>query len=306
MTQGPRRLRDDPDFKWETGCDLADESSALGEYDLAGVRQRLLARVAVPPPPSAPSGGLSGPSWTVWARPMAGLVSAVAVVTTAYWLGLRAGSGPERVVRPAEPAQVISGQPPLTEPTEVAPELPVGGEPVEPPHAALESPGSVRAPPNEPLEVLSLREDRLDSPGAPVVPAAGAPAQGVRTSLMDEADGHELARDALQNERFEEARRRYDALRKVAGGVLIDEAELGLLQALLALNDARGTLELLDQIENKASLSSRRAELLRLRAKSLVMLDRCGEALGVAEALPAKASAEVRRACRQDRKETPP
>ena len=26
---GPRRLMDDPDFKWETGCDLADEALLL-------------------------------------------------------------------------------------------------------------------------------------------------------------------------------------------------------------------------------------------------------------------------------------
>jgi hypothetical protein len=85
-----------------------------------------------------------------------------------------------------------------------------------------------------------------------------------------------------------------------------EEAQRGLLRSLVALGDAAATLTLLDEIEDNPAFSGRRAEMQRLRAESLVKLNRCEEALLQAEELPAKSAADIRRSCRDQRKETPP
>jgi hypothetical protein len=100
MTHGPRRLKDDPDFRWETGCDLRDEESQTGQYDFAGIRERLVAAAAAGG--NAPNGGQTGPAparsgWSGpsplrgLAKPAAGMVAGAMVVAAAYWLGVQLG-----------------------------------------------------------------------------------------------------------------------------------------------------------------------------------------------------------------------
>ncbi|MEQ1502970.1 MAG: hypothetical protein ABMB14_12105 [Myxococcota bacterium] len=75
MTVGPRRLNDDPDFKWETGCDLSDERGLVGDYDLAGLRSRLVAAAAASPAPG------SSPEQR-WSPPRTGSASTPAAATS--------------------------------------------------------------------------------------------------------------------------------------------------------------------------------------------------------------------------------
>jgi TolA-binding protein len=109
-------------------------------------------------------------------------------------------------------------------------------------------------------------------------------------SLADEAllDGNP-ARAEQQYERY---------LAEYPTGRLIPEATMGLLQARFARGDAAGAETLAKKMQGDPTFSEDLQEILRFRAESLVQLDRCGEALLLAEELSARSAAPVKRACR--------
>lgn len=317
MTQGPRRLRDDPDFRWETGCDLGDEELQVGGYDLAGGRERLLASLAAGATPPVGDGVPAVAPRSPWSgalRLLVGGLGAVAVLLSAYWLGTRAGPAsaveraPEVRSLPAAPAPALpdpatSVEVPVVEPEQVAPPVrlpavtavervgraapaPIGGTGPEP---APAEPGPT---PTGPEPAVAEAEAEL--------PVAAPATSGIGAQMAV----YEPAADALQASRFAEARAGFERyLAGWPGGDLEAEALLGLLQSTYGLGDAAGTEALARQISERPDLSSRREEILRLRAESLLLLDRCDEALLVADALSARTGAPIRKACRQLRRE---
>jgi hypothetical protein len=92
----------------------------------------------------------------------------------------------------------------------------------------------------------------------------------------------------------------YDAA--FPSGRLATEARIKLLLVLLAAGDAAAAERLAADLQDRAEFSTRRPEILRVRAESLVSLGRCDEALALPD-LASRDAAEVRRACR--RREAP-
>lgn len=356
MTRGPRRLKDDLDFKWETGCDVADEELLVGSYDMPATRSRLLAAVALAAPSAGdlPSDALpttvgdgmpairpgvgrisaSSSGWTVALKPFAAAVTGAFMVAGAYWLGVQSGTSdlpstapshetpPAQEMRLQEPVDVSpasvspSATSPVIEPVGVidaqgsadseriashSQKAPAQGKPAQGKASVIES--APIAPSNEMFaaqQAASLPQGTSSAPEeAPMAPVAPS-------TLDRENNALGIANEALANGDFQEARDLYqDYLVHFPKGRLRDEAQLGRLQALFGLGDKVATEAAARSVQDLPSLSGRRAEILQLRAESLVLLDRCEEALALTEEIPPRAAAEVRRTCRRSGKESP-
>jgi TolA-binding protein len=347
MTRGPRRLKDDPDFKWETGCDVADEKLLVGEYDLQGTRSRLLAAIALSTPlsgegpaespiPTTVGDGIPairpGATATGWSvlKPLAVAVTGAFVVAASYWVGVQVGS--DGVAPELAPAEVPVETPPVeasgmsgTSAEAAAPAAEVvataspqgSAEPElvvsKPSRPASKSVAQVAPVKDEPVsaevvlpsEIVAAQHAAAaveQTSGTAEAPSAPAP----QSTLGVQNEAFRAAESALYAGDYEGALRRYDAyLARFPKGKYQDEVQLGRLQALFGMGDKAATEALARSIQDLPSLSGRREEILRLRAESLVLLDRCEEALLVAGEIPSKAGAEVRRVCRRSGKESP-
>jgi TolA-binding protein len=356
MTRGPRRLKEDPDFKWETGCDVADESLLVGEYDLPGTRSRLLAAIALTTPvggeappetivtttvgdgiPAIRPGAASS-SWSLF-KPLAVAVTGAFVVAASYWVGVQVGSDDSvqelapleapavnptvetqgtgvsgtsaEVARPA--AEVVAT---TSAPGTAAPDLVVSPH-VRPisksaPVKALPAKAEPVAPEVVlPTELVAAQQaaaavEQLEASGTAESPEMGSAALKPQSTLPAEAIAYKSGEQALFDGDYKLARTRFEGyLARFPQGKYQVEAKLGILHALFGLEDVAATESFARSIQDLPSLSGRRAEILQLRAESLVLLDRCEEALLVAGEIPSKAAAEVRRVCRRSGKESP-
>lgn len=329
MTRGPRRLKDDPDFKWETGCDIEDEARVVGTYDLETSRSRLLAAVALLPPVTVgdgvPTVRPGSSAWKIALRPVVGAITGALLVGGAYWLGVRAGTDgeaaptavPSESVRPAAPETVQAAPAPQgieapaarPEPTLAPPILkergagmraaPIERDPIDggASDAALPATDAVSTVPGFEGGASGTGESS-DSPlGAPAPPVEAESQFKAEFAILDPAN------DALDAGRYGDARKGYERyLARFPNGKMTVEAQWGLLKSLSA-DDAAGTEVLAAQLQDLPAFSARREDILRLRAESLVHLDRCDDALLVAEGLSSRSAAEIKRACRQPRRE---
>ena len=319
MNRGPRRLKEDPDFQWETGCDLADEMLTVGEYNLPAMKASLLASVAAQPPVTVgdgvPSVRSGGSAW-VGAKPLGGVVIGAAIVAGAYWLGTQASLEPAPIevapeVEAVEVAPAVRG----IEATAARP------EPVVPVAPAKEAPSRVEGGVEDPVasvapvarvvpsapeatgtadvadggealaEAAPATLDRVDVP----VPVVASPS----SSLPEQLTMYDPAADALLNGRYDEAISGFRSyLDAWPDGAMRREAQLGLLHSLFGVGDAEGTEALAANLQRRPEFSTHRQDILRLQADALVVLGRCDEAMALADSLPPKGAAQVRRACR--------
>ena len=322
MSRGPRRLLDDPDFQWETGCDLSDEQSVVDGYDLQEMKDAVVSRVAVLAAAGAASAvgdgvpvvkaGFSFPSL----KPALFAAAGVATVGTAFWLGVV--SGPQLAASLRPPTLQAAPAPPVPVPSPVAVPDP-GRDPVpdllgdwwmrqqqapsEPSVVGEDTVASVARPrhhatPSEPAEDA---EDALVVQEEAVVHEAGGNDLAEDTSSpISEYDG---CMDLLDDRRNAAAARCFRDLLHAGGpdNPLRLQVEWSLLRALQASGDAEGTAALAEQLAQRADLADQRGELRLLQAEALVQVGRCDHALVVARDLDSDAAAAVRRACRKKR-----
>ena len=319
MTGSPRRLRDDPDFRWETGCDLADEGFAVGGYDLPSMRASVLAEVT---PPSQGAPLKPAPRWQGW---WAGLAAGVAVTLLvgggAYVVSSTSpASGPiagESVDAPPspEPTDVPAAPPTVVSPTEEAaapvPSMPAPEEaraegapsPALPPTEAPAPPPEVAEEPPSPEAVDAATEPATDGvaeASPPTDAATQTPAAAPPSGLRAELEAYDRGVHALGDGELPTARAAFERyLADWPEGRLRDEASLGLLRTLVQLGDHAAVEAIAVTIQEQPSLAARRDEVVRMRAENLVWLERCDLALELAGTLPSRDGADVRRACRR-------
>lgn len=318
-TPNPPRLRHDRAFRAQTGCDLADEGHVDRAYDHDKGRRRLLAAIAaLPPPGGAPQGPPAPPAPPTPAPVTAagGVAAKVAVGVgggVALALAFVAGTwfGAELPPAPAPTAQsaprIAPDELPLPPPGDAAPVRPAPDVPAAAPAEPAAPRGATAAPPRDPPaplppEPTAAVEPPASLPSAPVAPVAperGASAQTEYLAFLEGGNRHRDGDYAGARDAF----RAY--LASYPQGTLEPEAQFGLLLALHQLGDAAATESLARTLQDRAVFSSRRPEIVRLRAESLVQLGRCDEALSLADQMASKDAAEVRRVCRSRRREEP-
>jgi hypothetical protein len=271
---GPTRLKNDPSFLQETGCDLRDEEGVIGDYQLGAMKQAVLSGRPMTMPTSARFG------YVWWA------VAGVAVVLL---IAYQVGGTPTPVV-------VI---PPLPSP------------PAHQAEVALPAPQQT-AVSDAIVAVPSLdRKDALPGPTVrkqPVPDAAIAVASPERTSaLAAELIAYDAAIRANDDGRWEDARQAWLNYRiQWPEGQLYVEGELALVQALVGLDDAAETERLVAKMLLDPRLAARRAELAIVRAEALLSLGRCDQALAQLEtAATGGRTHAVRRACKRALKDKP-
>jgi TolA-binding protein len=312
MTTPLRRLKDDPDFLWETGCDLADEAFSTGGYDLPRMRANVLAAT------QAPSGGapLRSPR-LVWPWVAGAVVVAVALLAGGLWMvvgdSVEAQVGAAAVGLPTDGERVDATPaldpvaPTAMEPVEVAarPVASVVGA-AAPTVASAVAPAStpVGAAPPEAVAPVAFVATPLPSSGELAVVddgeavAAVEPAGGPST-LAVELAAYDRANDQLSGGAFAEAVAGFVAyLEAYPSGRLRTEAQLGLLHAYVGMADGEAVERHAAAVQDLPTLSGKRGEILRMRAENLVWLERCDDALDVAHQLSGRDAANVRRACR--------
>ncbi len=175
MSQGPRRLLDDPDFHWETGCDLRAERAAVGSYDLAGLKERVMARVGeaaastgAADPASPPAAASAPGGWPPAAKLAGAALVGVAAVGTAFWLGVQSGRQATGEAAPAARRTAPEVQA-VEAPPEAAVVAPSGGP--GPGSADLAAPSQ-----SGPVEQEAAVDAAGEGPHTPPKPLAGPPA----------------------------------------------------------------------------------------------------------------------------------
>jgi len=322
MSTPPRRLKDDPDFLWETGCDLADEAFAVGGYGLPGLRANVLAATQ---PPSAGAPLRSTRSWSVAAK--------IGGVLALLGLGGLAGVGMIPVATDATPVDTTVA--PVAAPIEVD-VTPVSGavgvdealdakDDLSPGHDApvvgpSEDAVAPTAVPARPVPVARPASGQGDAPmedlgGDAAVPSGGAPdvvaAHIPHGSGVDEPTTHPVSTLAAEVAMYDRATDRLaggDAdgaileyqsyLERYPDGRLVMESELGLLRAQVAVGPSEAVETLAVRLLADGDLVAKHIELRRMRADNLVLLGRCDDALAVARDLSSRDAAPIRRACR--------
>lgn len=305
MTRGPTRLKNDADFQWETGCDLADEELVVGAYDHGAMRARIVAgalatgaaaTTAVLVANGVPAvTRVSG--WTIAAawKPILGLTAGAVVLAGTYWLGVQS--------RPGAPAEEggASEPAPIAAPAilDVAPEPDL-------------APARREEVPDQPTASLRT-ETRVADPAvvvapvpapAPVVATVHIPAPLVPPSrpsdLPDQNMVMDIAGQAIRERDFVRAEQMYERyLAEWPSGPAAPEATMGLLEARFGRGDAAGAEALAKRMQDDPTFSEDRQEILRFRAESLVKLGRCGDALDLVDELSDRSDARnVRGACR--------
>ncbi|MEQ1506701.1 MAG: hypothetical protein ABMB14_31025, partial [Myxococcota bacterium] len=262
-------------------------------------------------------------------RSGAGFVAGAAVVAAAYWLGIHSGSSDVELIAVPVPVPVTAPVAPPAPSTDgrggqdgqdaVQPAATSPGPSVGPSVGSASSPagrlspgGAVptkSAPPTiatpAPAQVAATQTEGTADAG----PAAAAPTGSVRAAppsseLAIELQVFEPARDSLVDGDFAAAKTGFERyLAQLPHGRMVGEAQIGRLQASKGLNDPAATASLAEKLQDLPELAGRRQEILRLRAESLVLLDRCDEALLVASDLSTRDASEIRRACRATRRE---
>ena len=316
MTGSPRRLKDDPDFRWETGCDLADEGFAVGGYDLPSMRAKVLAQVTPPSggaPLKVPAAGWSA----TWFAAAAALVG----VGGLAGLWVVAGLSTSDAAPPAPQGPVVEQPSPVVPAPTLPPEAPVAPidgavAPVERADAAA----PVEVPPTEapsdavPVEAPSVplvappplvddEDAAADADAAVVEPSAPAAPEvgGAPPSTLEaELAAYDRATAALAGGDAAAARDAFRAyLSAYPQGRLAPEASFGLLGALVSLGDHRAVETLAASLLGEDALQARHGDVLRIRAENLVWLGECDRALELAASLSSRERADVRRACRR-------
>jgi hypothetical protein len=311
MTRGPTRLKNDVDFQWETGCNLADEELLVGAYDHAALRSRIVT-AALATGAAATTAVIVGngvpavtraTGWTVAAawKPIVGVTAGAAILAGTYWLGLQSRPAPEST------SGVGAVPTPITAPAvlDVAPEPaaePVRTEEVIPPPAASLSTGAPRAAPQAAPPAIAppvaLEPPPVDATIETPPPMPGSAVRG--SDLPGELWVMDIAAEALNAGDYVRAEQMYERyLAEYPSGRSVPEATMGLLEARFGRGDAAGAEELAKKMQGDPAFLEEREEILRFRAESLVQLDRCGEALPLVEGLSDRSAArDVTRACR--------
>jgi hypothetical protein len=266
----PTRLRDDPAFIRETGCDLSAEADALAPPDLAVLRARV-------------HGGIR------LARLRRGLAAgggvAVAVVAAAhlFW--------------PVEPDPLVAPVPEVVAtvapPPPAATYAPTPVPPVPPPRARAAPRGAASSPAASPAAVATLPE------APPVVTPEPEPAPRPAGDLAAQHAAFEAAENALVDGDGAAARAAYaDYLARWPAGAFAPEARVGELHAEILVGDDAEAAALAAVLADDPAFLARRAELLAVRAGALARLGRCAEALALVPELARSDAASVRRSCR--------
>jgi hypothetical protein len=322
---------DDPDFKWETGCDLADEALLHDGFDLAGLKEQVMAAVEAPPvamEPSSIGGGTAGGA-VASVKGLAGLgVTIVAALGVGYWLGT---AQPE--VETAAPVAAVAAQaesePVLIEPppapvaetlaTEVV--LPLGGSgEVEAPSVpvVVTTPTAARGSWVAPAGTADVSHEDGGSPAVVASapsgedasePAAGvgpetAPGEASHSDLAAEMNLYDDAVQALTSGDHAGASARYRSyLERYPSGQLVREAELSLLECLFQEGSFAEAEAQAARLLATPGFGDRRHELSLVRAESLILLNRCDEAVTIVDMLGGRDArgVAVRRECKRRR-----
>ena len=365
MSTPPRRLKDDPDFLWETGCDLADEAFVVGGYDLPALKGRVLTGTQ-PPSGGAPLrpvrtasvaakvGGLlavlgfggavlvglwgapalMGPAQDPALRgpaPSGTPTNTAATTPAVQGVGAAdpASRGPAQ--DPASRGPAPSGTPtppPTTAPTNTATTTPAAhgtgaAEPASraggdsgvtgPGPSGTPAPAAGRSPEVPP--VAAGAPSPAGEADAPVEDAGGVASSDAAALAASEREGsgeaegestlaievelYDAAADHLAAGRADLAVEGYRSyLERFPDGRLVVESRLGLFRAEVARGAGDRVDALAVELLSDPRLSSRRMELVRMRAENLVLMGRCDQAVEVARELPSRDASPIRRACR--------
>jgi TolA-binding protein len=317
---GPRRLMDDPNFTWETGCDLADEALLHEGHDLSALKESVLANIAVMETPAGTGAASSGASWLKGVLAATGVVMVIGAAGVGYQVGRTAVAPLAPMAPSVEQATQHQAAPPVEEPAvmapgtaeeHVAPSAVIGRAPEAAPRTTLER----KTPKVAAAATVSARAVGTDE--APVeLPTTGVgsvmidetPPQASdaprSSGLGDELNAYERAREAMVAGSYMEAATGFEGyLRSWPAGQLADEVRLSLLECMVKEGNWIEAQPLATFLLSSDAHAHRKGEISLLLAQSLVNLDRCSEALAIVDSIrprPAEA-ANLRRACRRQK-----
>jgi hypothetical protein len=309
MTRGPTRLKNDPDFQWETGCNVADEELVVGAYDHAALRARIVAAAALAGGAAATTTAAvigdgvpavaRAAGWTFaagWKPVAVATLGAAMLAGAAYWLGVQSVPVAAQDGGVHLPAAARMAPPAIVEPTSPSPVAAPREEVIAPPAASLRVAPPRELAPSPVVDVPAIDATITTDPSPAVAELPTSPAS--RLNEQNQVMG--IAADALEDGNFVRAEQMYERyLAEWPSGPSAPDATYGLMQARFGRGDAAGAEALAKKMQDDPAFSEKREEILRFRAESLVQLGRCGEALLLVEKLSARDAAPVRRACRR-------
>ena len=321
---GPTRLKDDPNFIKETGCDLGAESARVGDYALTEMRASVLRKTAA---------GSAATSTGFQVKALLGLCAVVGTTTGLWWMY----QGPPPPVDPAAQVAVqfaVDPQAERTEPTSEetraavafaietespASETPSAEAPTQVPSASEStvSPASEEGVPSEEEPVVALdgptetespaSEETSSGDGVAMVEERPTPKTAIQVgTLASENAVYELAGQLMREGRYDEARQAMAYyLKQWPDGVHLNGILMTMVECMYRQSRWGEAEKLAELLVGVPGLVHRRPELIRLRAESLVMLGRCEEASAAAEAGDRSLVSAVKQQCRKAKRSRP-
>jgi len=299
---GPLRFKHDPNFLKETGCDLNAQPDLMAQYDLPGLREKVMADVA--------SGGAASAAVALQTKALVGLFAVL--VGGAGFLGYMSIEGP---ADPATEAAIsfATEEPvaePVVEPVEVTPEVEAAvafavGEPTR--QAVVSEPVVAQPEPitaqvvEEPAVVDDVAAESNDG----IADADAGPKTG--TGLRNPGD---LAgqNDVYQSVNMHMDAKDYQRARSTIGlylklypdGDHLHDMLVTMTECMYRQESWGEAEKMAERVVAIAELPQhQRQQIAKLRAESLVMLDRCEEAAEAALLADRKVATAVKQQCRK-------
>ncbi len=322
---GPLRFKDDPNFTQQTGIDLSAEAEAVGNYDLSGVREAVIRDIA--------GGGAASAAAAFQLKALGGLFAVLIGGAGLWWMAqadvtqspeteaaVAFAEAPAPRIRQMSAEKVALALASGESIDEVeAVEAVVETEPVAEPTVSPAQPDAVVEVPEPSEEPVAPAPDaeEVDDESVDAVADAAEVRPTPKTSIMferpisDEKPPSDL--DARNNhfatiERLVAAEQYGEAYR-VAGVFLkrfpepdrafADDVLETMLVCSFQLSDWDFAEDLAEVLIKNPKFLHRRAEFARMRAESLVMLNRCEEAVEAAAEADRQVATAIKQQCRK-------
>jgi len=299
---GPKRLKDDPSFLEQTGCDLAAESELVGDYALAEMREAVVREVA-----SVGAAASTG----FQTKALLGLLTVLVGTTGLWWMAQRAPIAEDPATRAAVDYAIDHAEAPrevlpeevtaavayaVSESESPAEEPPPKTEPQPAPAAESVSPGEPATAPVESEEdAVAMAEEHAPPQTAIQI-----------GTLASENAVYELVGERMASGDYAQARLAMAYyLKQWPDGVHLNGILVTMVECMYRQSRWGEAEKLAELLVGVPGLAHRRAEIARLRAESLVILGRCEEAVAAAADGDRALLSAVKQQCRKARRARP-
>ena len=300
---GPKRLKDDPLFLEETGCDLSAEAELVGSYALESAREVVMNEIAT---------SSAGVAVGVQIKGLLGLLAILVGGTGLVWWmqdGPVMDPPTREAVAHVVAAEVSPIETPVREDVKAAVDFAVSESrgPSSQESALQREAEAVRVEADVDPEVTAPEPSEPSTDAVAMVEAPPRARTAIQMgTLASENAVYALIGQQMKAGEYAKARQAMAySLQQWPEGVHVDGILMTMVECMYRQSKWGEAEKLAELLVDVPGLGHRRTEIVRLRAESLLMLDRCDLAIEVAEEGERSLVAAVKQHCRKAKRNRP-